>query len=820
MPHFADIILPVPLQKLFTYKVPNSMMDNISVGSRVVVQFGKKKSYSGIVHSIHSNAPEGYETKDITTLVDAEPIVTTEQLKFWQWIADYYVCTLGEVYKAALPSGLKLESESKVIYNANFEAEAPLNAKQEQILNFVTDKKICAISEVVQYCTEFNALPVVKQLLDMQALFISEELRESYKPRTEKFFSLAPEARSNEALQQWFDKLERAPKQLDALTIFIQNVGGLGKAMLGEAIMRTAFIGENAASATAVQELVNKGVLLCALQNISRLGAANIDTHEANPLSDVQQTAYNEIVESFDTHNTTLLHGVTSSGKTEIYIHIINKFIAEGKRILYLLPEIALTTQITSRLRRQFGDKLGIYHSKFSDAERVEVWNNLLHNDGYRVILGVRSSVLLPLTNIGLIIVDEEHETSYKQFDPAPRYNARDAAVMLGIQQGAKVLLGSATPSIESYYNAKAGRYGLVELHTRYAGIEMPDIIPINTKEARKRKQMTSMFSQQMKESIEQALENKEQIILFQNRRGFSPYVECKQCAWVPKCQNCDVSLTYHKNVNQLVCHYCGFTMPLPPVCPACGTPGLDTKGYGTEKIEEEVKEIFPSANITRMDLDTARSRKAYEKIISEFEQHQSDILIGTQMISKGLDFDNVSTVGILNADNMLNHPDFRAFERCFQMVAQVSGRAGRKGKRGTVLLQTSDTEHPVIKDVVNNNFIHHYNQQIAEREAYRYPPFYRLINITIKHKEWNCAARGAHSLAQVLTGIFGWRVLGPQEPPINRIATLFLQRITLKVERNSNPSQVKALMMTAVNQILAEDQFKRLVIQIDVDPY
>lgn len=820
MPHFADIILPVPLQKLFTYKVPDSMMDNISVGSRVVVQFGKKKSYSGIVHSIHSNAPEGYETKDITTLVDAEPIVTTEQLKFWQWIADYYVCTLGEVYKAALPSGLKLESESKVIYNANFEAEAPLNAKQEQILNFVTDKKICAISEVVQYCTEFNALPVVKQLLDMQALFISEELRESYKPRTEKFFSLAPEARSNEALQQWFDKLERAPKQLDALTIFIQNVGGLGKAMLGEAIMRTAFIGENAASATAVQELVNKGVLLCALQNISRLGAANIDTHEANPLSDVQQTAYNEIVESFDTHNTTLLHGVTSSGKTEIYIHIINKFIAEGKRILYLLPEIALTTQITSRLRRQFGDKLGIYHSKFSDAERVEVWNNLLHNDGYRVILGVRSSVLLPLTNIGLIIVDEEHETSYKQFDPAPRYNARDAAVMLGIQQGAKVLLGSATPSIESYYNAKAGRYGLVELHTRYAGIEMPDIIPINTKEARKRKQMTSMFSQQMKESIEQALENKEQIILFQNRRGFSPYVECKQCAWVPKCQNCDVSLTYHKNVNQLVCHYCGFTMPLPPVCPACGTPGLDTKGYGTEKIEEEVKEIFPSANITRMDLDTARSRKAYEKIISEFEQHQSDILIGTQMISKGLDFDNVSTVGILNADNMLNHPDFRAFERCFQMVAQVSGRAGRKGKRGTVLLQTSDTEHPVIKDVVNNNFIHHYNQQIAEREAYRYPPFYRLINITIKHKEWNCAARGAHSLAQVLTGIFGWRVLGPQEPPINRIATLFLQRITLKVERNSNPSQVKALMMTAVNQILAEDQFKRLVIQIDVDPY
>lgn len=818
--NFADIILPVPIAQLFTYSIPDNMLPMLHIGSRVVVQFGRKKSYSGIVFRIHDNAPEAYDTKPILSVVDSEPIVIDTQLKFWEWIASYYICSMGEVYKAALPSGLKLESESRLIYNADFEAEKPLSERQEMILNFVTTKKVCTISELTQHCNTFNPLPQLKKLLDMDALFISEELRDSYKPRTDKFYSLADDARTDGALNTWFDKLEKAPKQMDTLMKFIQSVGGLGKAMMGKAIQREELCKGTDISTTALAELVKKGVLKCAVHNISRIGASNIDVQPPAPLSDIQQRAFDEIVASFQTHSTTLLNGVTSSGKTEIYIHLINKCLAEGKKALYLLPEIALTTQITSRLRRHFGDALGIYHSKFSDAERVEVWNKLLNNDQYTVILGVRSSVMLPLRNIGLIIVDEEHETSYKQFDPAPRYNARDMANVLGNIHNAKVLLGSATPSLESYHNARTGKYGYVELKQRHAGIEMPEIIPIDMREARKRKQIVSIFSLELKEQIDEALKRREQVILFQNRRGFSPYVECPQCAWIPKCQNCDVSLTYHKHTNQLVCHYCSYTVPMPQVCPACGTPHLEPQGYGTEKIEEEVKAVFPEAQVVRMDLDTARSRKAYENIIGDFENHKYDILIGTQMISKGLDFDNVSTVGIMNADNMLNMPDFRAFERCFQMISQVSGRAGRHGRRGKVYLQTRSVDNPVIQNIVSNNFDKNASEQIAERQEYRYPPFYRLINITIKHKDFHRCAQAAWELANALQQVLGNRVLGPQEPAVNRIATYFLQRIMLKIEKQSRPQQVKEIMMNCVNAVLSADRNKGVVIQTDVDPY
>ncbi|MBP5364351.1 MAG: primosomal protein N' [Bacteroidales bacterium] len=819
MPDFADIILPVPIRKLFTYSVPTDMQGSLFVGSRVVVQFGRKKYYSGIVFKLHDTKPD-YETKPIETVVDSAPIVVDRQLALWQWMADYYMCSLGEVYRAALPSGLKLESESTLMYNSEFEADTALSPKMEQILNYMSTKRSCTISELAQYCSTFNPLPQIKKLLEMSALYISEELRDAYKPKTELFYALAPAARNEKVLCEWFDKLERAQKQLETLMSFLQAVGGLGVAQTGKAISRSELATHAEISIPALRELEKKGIIESAKQNVSRLGQASIDLQPPHQLSDIQQKAYDDILSSFAEHPTTLLWGVTSSGKTEIYIHLINKYIAEGKQVLYLLPEIALTTQITSRLRRHFGDALGVYHSKYNDAERVEVWNKLLNTNDFKVILGVRSSVMLPFRNLGLIIVDEEHESSYKQYDPAPRYNARDLSIMLAGLHGAKVLLGSATPSLESYNNATTGKYGFVELSQRFAGIEMPEIIRIDMREAAKRKKTISIFSFELKEAIDNALANKEQVILFQNRRGFAPYIECDHCAWIPKCRDCDVSMTYHKSTNQLICHYCSFTVQLPTVCPACGMPALRPQGYGTEKIEEEVKAVFPSARVVRMDLDTARSRKAYEKIITDFESYQYDILIGTQMISKGLDFARVSIVGIMNADNVLNMPDFRAYERSFQLISQVSGRAGRYGKRGKVFLQTRAFDNQVWLNVVANDFENNSRQQLAERQAYNYPPFYRLIYLTVKHKDYSTAIRAAKSLADRLRTVFGNNVQGPQEPPINRIATYFLQRIILKIDKRISPQAAKKVILDHESSVVGDQSLKGTVVQIDVDPY
>ena len=819
MKKYLDIIIPVPLPKLFTYEAGVEWIDGVAVGKRVVVSFGKKKLYSGIIAAVHGNKPQEYETKPILSVLDEVSVVYPGQIKFWNWIADYYQCTIGEVYKAALPSGLKLESESYVVYNEDFIAEKPLQGKDGAVLDIISGRKRCTINEVNNLSGLNNCLPVVKRLLELGAIFVNEKIKEGYKPKLEKYLFLSEKVRTEPELEMIFDALKRAPKQLSFLMGFISEVGGVENAISGESHSQTDLTKRLNVSSAIVKELVHKDIFIQKNIAIDRIVKGVESTIAAKTLSSQQKRAYAEIAESFNTHNVTLLHGVTSSGKTELYIHLIDEYLKKGKQVLYLLPEIALTTQITTRLKKHFGDELGIFHSRFNDAERVEVWNNLLNNKGYKVILGVRSSVFLPFKNLGLVIVDEEHETSYKQFDPAPRYHARDAAIVLAAMSGAKTLLGTGTPSFETYHNCENNKYGIVELFERFRGIKMPEILPVDTKEAYRKKQMKSHFHPLLLEKMKDALDNDEQVILFQNRRGFAPYVECRQCAWVPRCEYCDVSLTYHKHLNQLVCHYCGHTLFLPKTCPACGSHEVQTRGFGTEKIEEEIKLMFPDAVTGRMDLDTTRSKNSYERIIGNFEQKKIQILIGTQMITKGLDFDSVSIVGILNADNMLNYPDFRAFERSYQMMAQVSGRAGRKGKQGLVILQTSDTQHPVIQNVVKNDYLNSYKTQLEERLMFRYPPFHRLINITIKHKDKTRCDRAARMIGSFMSRSLGDRVLGPQAPPISRIQNLFLNKLLVKIEKDASVKRVKKTIGQAINWVKTDAELKYVIFQIDVDP-
>ncbi len=816
---FADVILPLPLPRLFTYYVPEDMENGLEPGIRVVVPFGKKKQYSGIIFSLHYNKPEAYQTKPILSVMERTPIVTGHQLNFWQWMADYYQCSLGEVYKAGMPSGLKLESETRVYYNPDFVESSDLPEKAKNILSFLSEKKVCSIGEINNYLEQKSSINIIQTLMEEGAVFVSERLKESYKKKRENYLALGKNYRNEDALHEAFNVLEKAPKQLHLLMSLIQKTGGTGKAMEGKSISRKVLLSDDKNAASPLNELIKKGIFEQFEQEIGRLDVSEKPVEAKNLFSPAQKKAYEETEQALQEHQVVLFHGVTSSGKTELYIHLIEKHLEKGEQVLYLLPEIALTTQITTRLKKRFGNKLGIYHSKFSSEERVEVYRDLLEEKNYQVILGVRSSIFLPFKNLGLVIVDEEHEHSFKQFDPAPRYHARDSAIMLAHQHGAKVLLGTATPSIESYYNAQNGKYGLVELHSRYEDIKMPEILVADTKEARRKKQMKSHFTPLLLDHVKQAMDNRQQVILFQNRRGFSPFLECNACAWVPKCKFCDVSMTYHKKLNQLVCHYCGHTVTTPQTCQACGSPALSTKGFGTEKIEEEIKIYFPEARVARMDFDTTRSKKAYQNIIGDFETGQLDILIGTQMVTKGLDFDKVSVVGILNADNMLNIPDFRAFERSFQMMAQVSGRAGRKNKRGTVVLQTADPEHPIIQYVVNNDFKAMYYSELSERKTYKYPPYYRLINLILRHKNKNTVDRAAEALAARLRAIMGDRVLGPQEPPVGRVQNNYLSRIILKFEKGHSPSKVKALVNEAVNAILSTQQWKYITIQTDVDP-
>ncbi|MCD7899550.1 MAG: primosomal protein N' [Bacteroides sp.] len=819
MKRYIDVILPLPLPRSFTYSLPNGEANDLQIGCRVVVPFGRKKFYTAIVCAIHYNAPTEYEVKEITTVLDHTPILLPVQLHFWKWLSDYYLCTQGDVYKAALPSGLKLESETIVVYNPDFEETDPLTQKEQKILHILSVEKEMALTKLEKESGIKNILIVVKTLLDKEAIFIQEELRRTYKPKTESRIRLTEEASSEVRLKDLFVELSRAPKQLALLMKYMELSGYMSNQAILKEVSKKELIQRAGASAAALTSLIDKGIFQTYHHEIGRLNKQTADIIALNPLNAFQQRAHDAVRNCFKEKNVCLLHGVTSSGKTEIYIHLIEETIRQGKQVLYLLPEIALTTQITERLKLVFGSRLGIYHSKFPDAERVEIWQKQLGEKSYDIILGVRSSVFLPFRNLGLIIVDEEHENTYKQQDPAPRYHARNSAIVLASMMGAKTLLGTATPSVETYYNAMTGKYGLVEINERYKEIQLPEIQPVDIQELSRKKRMNGPFSPDLLQLMREALDNKEQIILFQNRRGFAPMIECRTCGWVPKCKNCDVSLTYHKGINQLTCHYCGYTYQLPRSCPACEGVDLRNRGFGTEKIEDDVKTIFPDVSVSRMDLDTTRTRTAYEKIIADFEQGKTEILIGTQMVSKGLDFDHVSVVGILNADTMLNYPDFRSYERAFQLMAQVAGRAGRKNKRGRVLLQTRDVSHSIIQQVIDNDYESMYNRELAERLAYHYPPYYRLVYVYLKNRNEALLELMASTMGEKLRAIFGKRVLGPDKPPVGRIQTLYIRKIVVKIETDGSMSRARELLLRVQKEMIEDERFKSLIVYYDVDP-
>lgn len=752
---YADVILPVPLQGLFTYAVPEGM--TVGEGMRVLVGFGRSKTYIGLVGRVHHVKPQGYEVKPIQLQIDQQPMVTPQQLQLWHWISDYYLSPIGEVYKTALPSGLKAE--------------------------------------------------------------------DGYKPKTETYIRLTEQYRHVAALHIALNVLARAKKQLEAFTCYLELshwdlVEDDDPCLKVVEVTREELMNASQASAETIRQLEKRQLLETYEVEVGRLNhGGNYCPELIKPLTEPQQDAYNAILMQMMKKNVTLLHGVTGSGKTEIYIHLIQQALERKEQVLYLLPEIALTVQIMQRLQRIFGDRLGIYHSRYSDNERVEIWQKQLSQNPYDVILGARSAVMLPFQRLGLVIVDEEHETSYKQQDPAPRYHARSAAIVLAQMAGAKVLLGTATPSLESYHNAKTGKYGLVELKERYKGMELPEIQVVDTADLQRRKMMAGPFSPLLLMRVREALERGEQAILFQNRRGFAPMIECHQCGWVPTCQHCDVKLTLHRQLNQLTCHYCGAVYQVPTQCPCCGDTDLRTHGYGTEKIEEQVREAFPEARISRMDLDTTRTRNGYERIISDFGAGRTNILIGTQMISKGLDFDKVSVVGIVNADGMLNQPDFRAYEHAFMMMSQVAGRAGRKGRRGLVILQTKQKDLPVISQVVRNDYMALYKSLIAERQAFHYPPYYRLVYVYLRHRQDGVVQTAATELGNQLHQWFGGRVLGPDKPSVAKVKQQNIRKLVLKLENGLDMKKVRKYLLLAQSQILADKRYSSLTVYYDVDP-
>lgn len=816
---YVSVILPLALNRVLTYAVPDELAADVIVGGRVVVPVGKKKLYTGIVSQIFDDFEDDIEIKEIISVLDLNPVVTLPQLNLWKWIADYYICSLGEVMKAALPSGLKMESETLVAANEDFVEVEPLKKTELAVMENLSTSKQTSIEELSKLVKVKNLLPTMQSLLVKGAITLNEQLKDGYKPKMETYVTITDRLLDNEVMNKTAAELERSPKQLELLLKFLSMSSFYVKGEQKE-VTKKELLAKADASPAVLQGLIKKDIFRLYDKEIGRIDNSKFaNVVDRYPLTDAQNKAYDEIISNFQQKDVVLLHGVTSCGKTEIYIKLIDEAIASGKQALFLLPEIALTTQLTTRLRRVFGEQLGIYHSKFSDNERVEVWQNMLSPEKeYKVILGVRSSIFLPFRNLGIVIVDEEHENTYKQYDPAPRYHARNAAIVLAKIHNAKVLLGSATPSIESYYLAtQTKKYGFVELLTRYADIQLPEINVVDVKTERLQKKMTGLFSQKLIDEMSRALSNHEQVILFQNRRGYSPYMECRSCAYVPRCIYCDVSLTLHSKDDSLVCHYCGYTIPVPQLCPSCGNPTLSNRGFGTEKAEEEISKIFPAAKVARLDLDVAKSRKNYESIISDFERGKTDILVGTQMISKGLDFEKVRVVGILSADSMLHYPDFRSHERAFQLISQVGGRAGRHGKRGLVVLQTSDVKHPVVDQVCKNSYRSMYLSQLNERTAFRYPPFYRLINLMVKGKDVDKTEAAAYELAAVLRSHFGQFVYGPDLPVVTRIQALHIRKIMVKLDVNTNVSPSKMIMKQCVDNILLHH--KSVFVQIDVDP-
>jgi primosomal protein N' (replication factor Y) len=817
---YADVILPLPLENSYIYSIPSDLEKAVVPGCRVLVHFGKRKYYTGIVMLVHERSPDsGFEIKEIYALLDATPILRRPQLRFWRWIASYYLCKLGDVYKAAVPSGLKLESETVVELNELFEADAPLRRNEQSVVDAFGIKSKLTVSELEKKTGLRNVVSAITSLMARGAVKVNEEVRRGFTPKMQTFIRLAACYHDEVKLQGVFSELKRAPRQ-EALLLCYLDISHALNPLLARELSKKELIGKSGSNASILDVLIKRGILESYEKEVGRLQVSVCRLQALTPLTAGQKKAYREIHDAFKTRDVCLLHGVTSSGKTEIYTHLIDEVLKQGRQVLYLLPEIAVTTQITGRLAGLFGDKLLVYHSKFSDNERVEVWNKLLYERTPRLILGVRSSLFLPFGNLGLIIVDEEHENTYKQQEPAPRYHARNAAIMLANMHGGKTLLGSATPSIDSYYNATTGKYGLVELTARFGECLPPEIIPVDIKELKRKKIMKdTLFSPLLTRQIHTALEKGEQSILFQNRRGFAPMVECKECGWTPHCLNCDVSLTYHKYHARLECHYCGYKESLPVQCPQCGSTELKMMGFGTEKIEDEVTSLFPSAKVERLDFDSAKTRNAYERIISDFEKGKTHILIGTQMLSKGLDFANVGVVGILNADSLMNYPDFRAHERAFQLIIQVSGRAGRRDKRGVVVLQTSQPEHPIIRMAQQFAYKEMVDLQLGERSLFRYPPYYRLIVVVLRSRNESVLEEMSALHADTLRARFGERVLGPVVPPVTRVQTLHVRKILLKIEAAAAIAPVREIIESIHAEMQRYLPFKQLLVHYDVDP-
>ena len=824
---FADVILPLPVKGLFTYRIPFELNKEVKIGQRVVVQFGKHKIYSAIVRNIHQNIPQTVNVKYILSFIDTIPVVNEIQLKFWEWIADYYMCSIGEVMNAALPPAFKLESETKVMLSPMFDKDYSLLNEKEYLVVSALEKNITLnITEVSKIVEQIKVIPLIKTMMEKNIIITEEELQSRYKPKTETYVRLTEKYNDEKNLKAAFDKLEKkAFKQLELLMSFVNLSKRYSKKQTE--VLRETLIKDADTSTAQLNALIKKGIFELYNKEVSRLEHYDKPVVDSITFSDHQEEAFTKLKNELKEKDVVLLHGITSSGKTEIYTKLIQETINQGKQVLYLLPEIAITAQIINRLRRYLGNIVGVYHSKFNLNERYEIWNRILagknelakSDDQFKVVLGARSALFMPFSNLGLIIVDEEHETTFKQYNPSPRYNARDAAIYLAQMHHAKTIIGSATPAIESFYNAENGKYGLVELNKRYGDVMLPEVLVVDIKEETKRKKMKSNFSPFLLEHIGTALKNHEQVILFQNRRGFSPRIVCNTCNWMPQCKNCDVTLTYHKHNNQLRCHYCGYYIKVPEKCEACSGTELLLKGFGTEKIEEELPLFFPDAKVKRMDLDTTSTKHAYQQIINDFEDGKIDILVGTQMVTKGLDFDNVSLVGIMNADNMLSFPDFRAFERSYQLMAQVSGRAGRKQKRGKVIIQTYSPYHPIILNVIDHDYRSMYVTELLDRRNFKYPPFYRLIELTLKHKKPETLNEAAKVMAEQLKKIFGKDILGPEYPLVSRISTFYLKNILLKTNKDHSFSKAKTQLQEQINLFKNIPEFKSVLVQIDVDP-
>jgi len=821
---FADIALPIPIPKLFTYRVPSEISDLILVGTRVIVQFGRKKVVTGIVEKIHTHPPDVYIAKPILELLDNEPVVTQIQMSVLKWIAAYYMCTLGEVINAALPSGFKISSESRIQLHPEVnwnESTYPFDDKELVLLKALESNGSLTYKEAADLLILKSAYKYIKSLVQKGVILIYEEVREKYKPKKVKKIRLTATYTSEEkAIESLFKKLEKKPKQTDILLKYLQQIPIYQKPELNEKGLLKSTFSTSEFSISSLQTLVKNDVFEEFEEIVSRFGEFEEDSNKEITLTKEQQQAYGEILGFFEHKNSVLLHGITGSGKTEVYITLIKEILDQGRQVLYLLPEIALTAQIVNRLKAVFGSRMGVYHSKFSDNERVEVWQGLL--DGrLDFIVGVRSAIFLPFENLGLVVVDEEHENSYKQFDPAPRYHARDVALYLAQAHQAKTILGSATPSLESYYNALEGKYGLVTLTKRYKDAQLPEIVIADTRTERKRKTIKGNFTSVLTDAIQESLSKKEQIIIFQNRRGYSNYLSCDDCGFIPECHRCSVSLTYHQYKNQLNCHYCGYKEAVPIACPACGSTHIKTIGYGTEKIEEDLKILYPEARIQRMDLETTRAKYAYQNIIKAFENFEVDILVGTQMVSKGLDFDKVSLVGVFDTDRMIHFPDFRSIERTYQLVTQVSGRAGRSEIPGKVVIQTDNPNQVIIKQILDQDFAAFYASEMADRSKYNYPPFSRLIKITLRNRDKKLCQEAMSYLANILKeDLKESRVLGPQEPVINKIRDKYLMDLFLKIEGKYNMQAVKEIIYKGQLQLLKEKRFTSIEVIFNVDPY